>query len=88
MTLHDFAMMQLISQPAAQELLNALAIVGQGERSVSAYDPATGFCLKVQTLDGAPVQWFIQGPLTADQARRALPRMGWQDVEAVAARSH
>lgn len=76
LTLYNFAMMHLISGPKAVEFLHRLENIGPGEQSLGIYDPATGFCLKVYTLEGAPVQWFIRGPLTETQASAALETMG------------
>ncbi|WP_363797827.1 hypothetical protein ABU614_21995 [Lysobacter firmicutimachus] len=74
--LYSFGMMQLITGPKAVEFLALLENIGPGEKSIGTYDPATGFCLKVLTLDGLPVQWFIQGPLTKEKADAALQSMG------------
>lgn len=72
MQIEQFAMMNLLSADKARELVTAINEADTGQRMLGSYDTSTGFCVRVYLAEGMPIQWFIRGPLTLEQAREEL----------------
>lgn len=68
----QFAGLRLISGYKAQELCESIASKTEGSHVVGVWCAMTGFAIRAVVVAGVPVQWFIRGPMTLEDARAEL----------------
>ncbi|GAB3733955.1 hypothetical protein GCM10028862_16720 [Luteimonas pelagia] len=80
MRVTNIAPMGLLSADKAAELRDGMGRVS-GQKILGTWCAETGWCVRVLVVSGVPTQWWMQGPMSREEAREALT--GKADVGSV-----